>query len=559
MRKLTTIGVTGKLGAAFGVMLITAGLTASITWWRSNAAVETTATASQLRQGLERLGAYKKSIDAATGAVRAFLLTGDRSLLARYEAAAAEHKTHLAALQQTDMLASASVESVEAAFGTWRSTYAERQIKLMRDPGTVDLARAIESTGEPQMALDEAEAQMQSVRKDLFERVAAAGMEQQRSLQILETVALASGGVSLALTLLFAWLSYRMISRPTQTLAQTTMALADGNLDVDVPNTGRGDEIGAVSSALLVFRNNLLEARKTEERSRESEAAQAKRRREEMNGLADEFEANVKRLVTDVATAVGALSDSSQKLSEVADETTKQVEVVQEASKSAAASVNTVASATEELSSSVGEVANQAGTSSKLVAAAADSADRTNADMAKLSQAIAQISEVTTLIQDIAEQTNLLALNATIEAARAGEAGKGFAVVASEVKELASQTGKATERIDQQVQEIQETATQSLEGVQKIAEHLSNMTDAASAVAATAEQQGAATSDIASSAGLASQGTGQVTDSIDSIRGAATQTSQVSDEFRTAAQQLREQAGDLNRSVDAFIDKVRAA
>ncbi|MCG8559218.1 MAG: CHASE3 domain-containing protein, partial [Hyphomicrobiales bacterium] len=103
MRKLTTIGVTGKLGAAFGVMLITAGLTASITWWRSNAAVETTATASQLRQGLERLGAYKKSIDAATGAVRAFLLTGDRSLLARYEAAAAEHKTHLAALQQTDM------------------------------------------------------------------------------------------------------------------------------------------------------------------------------------------------------------------------------------------------------------------------------------------------------------------------------------------------------------------------------------------------------------------------------------------------------------------------
>ena len=559
MRKLTTIGVTGKLGAAFGVMLITAGLTASITWWRSNAAVETTATASQLRQGLERLGAYKKSIDAATGAVRAFLLTGDRSLLARYEAAAAEHKTHLAALQQTDMLASASVESVEAAFGTWRSTYAERQIKLMRDPGTVDLARAIESTGEPQMALDEAEAQMQSVRKDLFERVAAAGMEQQRSLQILETVALASGGVSLALTLLFAWLSYRMISRPTQTLAQTTMALADGNLDVDVPNTGRGDEIGAVSSALLVFRNNLLEARKTEERSRESEAAQAKRRREEMNALADEFEANVKRLVTDVATAVGALSDSSQKLSEVADETTKQVEVVQEASKSAAASVNTVASATEELSSSVGEVANQAGTSSKLVAAAADSADRTNADMAKLSQAIAQISEVTTLIQDIAEQTNLLALNATIEAARAGEAGKGFAVVASEVKELASQTGKATERIDQQVQEIQETATQSLEGVQKIAEHLSNMTDAASAVAATAEQQGAATSDIASSAGLASQGTGQVTDSIDSIRGAATQTSQVSDEFRTAAQQLREQAGDLNRSVDAFIDKVRAA
>ncbi|MCG8652394.1 MAG: methyl-accepting chemotaxis protein, partial [Pirellulales bacterium] len=368
-----------------------------------------------------------------------------------------------------------------------------------------------------------------------------------------------SGSISLALSLLFAWLSYRLIARPMQVLAQTTMALADGNLDVDVPNTQRGDEIGAVSSALLVFRNNLLESRKAEERARQSEAKQAERRREEMHALADEFEANVKRLVTDVTAAVTALNDSSEKLSTVAEKTTEQVMAVQEASESAAESVNTVAGATEELSSSVREVATQAGTSSELVDEAAADADRTNEDMAKMSDAVAQITEVTTLIQEIAEQTNLLALNATIEAARAGEAGKGFAVVASEVKELASQTGKATEQIDRQVQEIQATAVNSLQGVEKIAAHLGNITEAATAVAATAGQQGAATSDIASSANLASEGTGRVTEAIDGIRHAASETSSVSAEFRESAAQLREQASDLNDSVDAFIEKVRAA
>ena len=93
-----------------------------------------------------------------------------------------------------------------------------------------------------------------------------------------------------------------------------------------------------------------------------------------------------------------------------------------------------------------------------------------NADqlVGQLSSGASRIGDVVKLIRAIAEQTNLLALNATIEAARAGEAGRGFAVVASEVKTLASQTAKATEEIATQIGAIQGSTAQAVEAIRQI-------------------------------------------------------------------------------------------
>src|ERR1700737_802891 len=99
---------------------------------------------------------------------------------------------------------------------------------------------------------------------------------------------------------------------------------------------------------------------------------------------------------------------------------------------------------------------------------AVNRAQETDSTVQGLAKTAGRIGEVVGLINSIAAQTNLLALNATIEAARAGEAGRGLAVVASEVKSLASQTAKATEDISEQIADIQKVAGDAIDAIKGI-------------------------------------------------------------------------------------------
>ena len=275
--------------------------------------------------------------------------------------------------------------------------------------------------------------------------------------------------------------------------------------------------------------------------------------------IADTFEANVKTVVDAVTASATQLQSTAQSMTATAEETNRQASSVAAASEQASANVQTVASASEELSSSIAEIARQVAESSHMSNDAAEQARNTNTQVESLAAAAQKIGEVVNLISDIAEQTNLLALNATIEAARAGEAGKGFAVVASEVKSLASQTAKATEEISGQIGSIQTATTDAVAAIREIAKTIESLSEIASTIAAATEQQGAATQEIAGSVQQAASGTTEVSNNIAGVTQAASEAGASASQVLDAANGLTQQSDNLRAEVDRFLGEVRAA
>ncbi len=145
-------------------------------------------------------------------------------------------------------------------------------------------------------------------------------------------------------------------------------------------------------------------------------------------------------------------------------------------------SVSEMSGAIREISERISSTADQAKDSEQ-------AAKRATQFVNTLKESSANIDRVINLIQDLAEQTNLLALNATIEAARAGEAGRGFAVVASEVKSLANETGRATKGINDSIESIQQNINEVVEAISGISKSASEVCMNTTSIAASVEEQ----------------------------------------------------------------------
>ena len=364
-----------------------------------------------------------------------------------------------------------------------------------------------------------------------------------------------------ALMLVGSWVfSVFTIARPTRALADRMRELADGNFDVVLPGLGRKDEIGAVADSVEVFKVKAQEkAKKEAEAKAEQDRLIAEQRKADMHRLAGEFESAVGEIIETVSSASTELEAAAGTLTHTADGTQRLATAVASASEEASASVQSVASATEELASSVSEIGRQIESSTQIAREAVRQAEQTDQRIHKLSQAATKIGDVLNLITTIAEQTNLLALNATIEAARAGEAGRGFAVVASEVKALAAQTAKATSEISEQITEIQTTTGESVTAIKEIGATIANISQITSTIAAAVEEQGAATKEIARNVSQAAEGTSQVASNIIEVNRGANETGSASSQVLSSAQSLSSDSNRLKLEVQKFLATVRAA
>lgn len=369
----------------------------------------------------------------------------------------------------------------------------------------------------------------------------------------------------------------RKMTKALPDLSVAIDAIANGDLSVDVPHGDRMDEIGTVSKALAVLKGAMQERARLQEEQKEMEAKQAKadaeqraveeearlraaQEKEEADAkaraliaqtietAASSLEENMAFVLENINGAIEVFQREVSSLNTTAQQTDDQSQTIHKAAMDAKSNVSAMASATEELASSIKEITSQIGKTSEVSQKSVKTAEDTNKQVEVLKQATADIQGFVVLIQDIAEQTDLLALNATIEAARAGSAGKGFSVVASEVKALASQTAKATDEVSHMINRMLEAVNEAMSALNATSNAIYSNDEIISNIARSVTQQDAATSEIASSAQVAAETSEssaeesfKITESAKMAKGSASKIEETCSTLVDAASELRAQ------------------
>lgn len=352
------------------------------------------------------------------------------------------------------------------------------------------------------------------------------------------------------------------ISKPLEDMAAAMVRLAEGDNEITVEGADRTDEIGDMARSVEVFRRGYLKLDRMRaeiaEKAREREAMREEQARL-LLGFADNFERTVGDVVGGVAAASSQLQLTASSMAAAAEQAAQQTGEVSAAMNEASAGVTAAAAASDEFAMSIGEISRQAATSAELARTASVAAADADTTISALTQSAHQVGQIVELISTIAQRTNLLALNASIEAARGGEAGRGFAVVASEVKELAAQTSKATEEVAQQIRAIQESTGASVAALRAIGKQVEQLEATSVSIAAAVDQQSVAGQDLARSIDLAARSADDVSSNIVHVRQTSLATGAAASQVLNSSTELEQQAATLKSQVQEFLSHVRAA
>ncbi len=308
------------------------------------------------------------------------------------------------------------------------------------------------------------------------------------------------------------------------------------------------------------FQELLKHEHKTELQAIEDERqSEQEERLQKLQDIINDFDSKINKTFHEIETAIVTISATSETLSENANQTIANMNLISDSSGQMNESIELVSNSGKHLSTSIDTVQSQVTESRDIAQSATVQADDANKKIQGLAVAAERIGEVVKLINDIANQTNLLALNATIEAARAGEAGKGFAVVAGEVKNLANQTAKATEDISTQVANIQTETDGAVQSIGQVTEVVNSINGLASQISDSINSQNQAVHKIVESAETSKTGTERINEGVGTVEKSATSTNEVADTLRCDTEILKNLSVELGEEIRIFHSQVKDA
>ncbi|WP_439499041.1 methyl-accepting chemotaxis protein [Bosea sp. (in: a-proteobacteria)] len=376
----------------------------------------------------------------------------------------------------------------------------------------------------------------------------------------LRSAMLAAGLIVMLPLLLIATALGWSVARPIAGLSDALAGIADGRADQAIPGRQRRDEIGGIAASVKRIRENMVAEAELREQEREERSSEVDRQRAALLAdLAADLDRSILTVTSAVSTAAEELAVTANQLSSGAQETQASAGTMHEATARAIANIHSIEDAAQDLRAAIDRLDGDVQSSDLAARSARDQAGQMSAVVDSLAAGAARVSDVIGLISDIAEQTNLLALNATIEAARAGEAGRGFAVVASEVKGLSGQTARAIDDITRQIASMNEATVATVAAISDIQAMIGGLSDAVRRTAETMRHQQGVTHAIVADVGAATSEFSRIGDATSLVSTASQQTSSAANAVLRAAGDLTGLAHSLKSRVDEFIAQVRAA
>jgi methyl-accepting chemotaxis protein len=554
-----------KLGAGFGLALLIFVIVGLLSYRSAQEQTNEARWVAHTHEVLADLTLVLSHMQEAETGQRGFVITGDESYLAPYNSgtAAAEARRHelaelvrdnprqLTRAESLGQLMNAKFAEMQRIIDVRRkSDFAAAQVEVLKGTGkrTMDDIRALMRT----MELEE-----NALLEQRADASAAATANARATTLYGTLVALLIAGIA-------GILITRNIAGPLQTLTGVADRIAVGDLGATVAPDDRQDEVGALQRSVERMQSSLRAMAGVAEQI----AAGDLRGNVQPQSGSDVLGNAFLRMSTNLRKQIGSMVEGAAVLGSAASE-------IVAATAQLAAGASESAAAVSQTTSTVEEIRQTAQMSSEKARAVADSAQRAvqvshhgrkstedtangmarirsqmeaiGESMMRLSEQSQAIGQIIASVEDLAAQSNLLAVNAAIEAAKAGDHGKGFGVVAQEVKSLAEQSRQATDRVRVLLSEIQKATTAAVMATEqgnKAVESGSRQTevsgDAIQSLLGGVTEAAQSATQIAASSQQQLVGMDQVAGAMESIKQASTQNVASARQLETAARNLNE-------------------